>query len=372
VEKTDVLIVGGGIIGTSAAYFLSKQGVDVTLIERFGIGRGASGASAGSMALQNKELKVIPLSQEALRVWAQLQSELDEDLEFRQTGGLRVAENDSQLQMLKQSIREQKRKGLKADVEILSANELKSFAPYLGTSVVAASYCSEDSKGNPLLAVVSLAKAARTRGAKIHTRETVKGISITGADRFTVHTSKNTYQSRFILNAAGVWAKDIFNMVRVDVSIRLSPMQAMITEKVSEFFSPIITHVSGKLTIKQMDNGSVLIGGGWEGIGDAERFIARIRLESLAGNIQYAGRVIPSLANLRIIRCWTGLEGRSPDLYPLLGSLHHIPNFYCACCAKGGFTMGPALGKLVSELIVEGKTSFPIKAFDVNRAVQIL
>jgi len=369
-NKTEVLIIGGGIIGVSAAYFLAGRGVDVTLVERSGIGGGATGACAGSMSLQNKELKAIPLSQEALRVWAWLQDETGEDLEFRQIGGLRVAENDAQLEKLKSSVVEQKNNGLEAQLEIFSGRKLRSFAPFLGSSAVAASYCGKDAKGNPLLAAVTIARAAQSRGAKIHPQEIVQGIEVKSPDCFEIQTSNTTYQSTRVINAAGVWAKNIFNMVNVKVPIRLSVQQAMVTEKVPRLFSRIITHVEGNLTLKQVENKSVLIGGGWKGKADAGGYTSTVQLESLKGNLERAGCVIPALRGLNLLRTWTGLEGRSPDLYPLLGPLQSLPGFYSACCARGGFTMGPVIGKLVTELIVDGGTSFPIEGMDVNRAVQ--
>lgn len=369
VEKTDILVIGGGIIGTSVAYFLSKSSVDVTLVERSEIGREASAATAGSMALQNKELGAIALAQEALRVWAELQEELGEDLEFRQHGGLRVAESSEQLEALRESIREQRRGGLQAEVEILSARELNSFAPYLGPSVLAASFCEKDSRGNPLVASTAVAKAAQAQGAKICVCTEVRGIEVLGGHRFLVRTSRGVYRSSCIVNCAGVWAGKIFKMVGLDMPITVAPMQCMTTEEVPPMFPHIITHVDGRLTLKQMDNGNVVIGGGWEAIGDIEQNIKRVRYKSLEGNIKHASRVVPALNNVNIIRCWAGLEGRSPDLLPLLGNLRHLPGFYSATCTRSGFTMGPVLGKLISELITTGKTFFPVEGFDVNRFI---
>ena len=159
-------------------------------------------------------------------------------------------------------------------------------------------------------------------------------------------------------------------MMDVEVPITLDPQQCMITEQVPPIFPYIITHIQGNLTLKQLDDGNVLIGGGWKGIGDVSRHIKKVRCDSLIGNAQYACRGIPALADLAVMRCWTGLEGRSPDFLPLLGSLKHLPAFYAAACVKGGFTMGPVLGRLISELILSGKTSFPIKEFDINRVLK--
>jgi len=367
VKKWDVVIIGGGIIGTSAAFFLSKQGADVILIERSEIGREASGASAGSMGLQNKELGAIPLARESLKIWAKLQEELQEDLGFRQCGGLRVAENREQLQLLKRSVAEQRKLGL--EIEILSSKELKSFAPYLGPSVVAASLCEKGARGNPLLPSVALAKAAQIQGAEVHIHETVQGIRTNGRNNFLVQTPKEAYKSVCVLNSAGVWSKDIFKMIGLDFPITLSPQQMMVTEQAPKIVSHMISHVQGNLTLKQLDEGEVVIGGGWRAIGDLRRNIKKVCYESLKGNAQYASRVVPALNDLNLIRFWAGLEGRSPDRLPLLGNLHHLSGFYSATCAKGGFTLGPLMGKLVSELILGKKPSFPVAEYDVNRFV---
>ena len=120
-KKVDILIIGGGIIGISAAYFLSKYGVNITLIEKLTIGREASAVNAGSLMLQNKELKLIPLAIEGVKIWSECKEMIKKDIEFRQKGGLRIAENIQQLKALRKIVPEQKKRGL--EVEILSLND---------------------------------------------------------------------------------------------------------------------------------------------------------------------------------------------------------------------------------------------------------
>jgi glycine/D-amino acid oxidase-like deaminating enzyme len=364
-EKADILVIGGGIIGASATFFLSKGHVDVTLVDKSEIGRGASGATAGSMSFQNKEQKLLPLVQESLSIWSSLQKEVEEDIEFRQPGGFRVAEDAHQFEALRQSVFKQKELGLR--VELLSGRELSAIGPYFGSTVVAASFCELDARSNPLTASTGLARAAQKRGAKIYENEEVKKISIEGINRYLVETSKRSIQSSCVLNSAGVWSKNIFEMVGLNFPITLDPMQVMVTEQSSPIFSHIITHLKGNLTLKQVDSGNIVIGGGWKGIGDAGKNLKEVNYDSLKGNIQLACRVIPALQSLNLIRCWTGLEGRTPDHLPLLGRVNHLPNFFVATCAKGGYTLGPLLGRLASELILTNKPSFPIEDFNVNR-----
>jgi glycine/D-amino acid oxidase-like deaminating enzyme len=365
VEKADIIIIGGGIMGTSAAFFLSKKGLRVFLFDKSGVGRQASGSNAGTMAVQNKKLKLVPLVKESHRIWAAYQEELEEDVEFRQPGGLRVAEDAEQVKVLRESVAQQKKLGV--ELEILTNKDLRDFAPYIGPSVVAASFCQDDARSNPLIACMALAKASESRGAKIFENEPVQSISVKGKNRFLIQTPNGEYQSSFILNSAGVWSKNIFRMIGLEFPITLDTMQVMVTEQTSRIFSHVITHAKGNLTLKQVDSGNVVIGGGWKGIGNAEKGIERINYRSMKGNAQYAGRVIPALKKLHILRCWAGLEGRSPDFLPLLGQLKKYPGFYSACCVKGGQTLGPFLGKTVAELIADGKSAFPIDEFDVNR-----
>ncbi len=364
-DRTDVIIIGGGIIGASAAFFLSKGDMDVTLFDKSGIGREASGANAGTMAIQNKKLKLVPFVQESHRIWAAFQEELGDEIEFRQPGGLRVAENAQQSEVLRESVEEQKKLGIK--LELLAPEELKDFAPYLGPSVVQASFCRMDARSNPLTATRAIARAAQSRGVKIYENDPVRSIVVEKKNRFLVRTAKRHVKTSCILNSAGVWSNEIFKMLGLDFPITLDPMQVMVTERAPNIFPHVVTHAKGNMTLKQMDSGNVVIGGGWKGVGDAEKNIKKVKYDSMKGNIQYACRVVPALKKLNLIRCWTGLEGRSPDFLPLLGQLIKFPGFYSACCTKGGQTLGPLLGRTIAEIIADGRTSFPMDGYDINR-----
>jgi len=365
VDRTDVVIIGGGIIGASAAFFLSKRDLEVTLFDRSSIGREASGSNAGTMAIQNKKIKLVPYVQESHRIWAAFQEELGDEIEFRQPGGLRVAEDAEQSDVLRESVKEQKKLGI--ELELLSPAELKNFAPYIGPSVVMASFCRMDARSNPLTATRAIARAAKARSVKINENDPVESIVVEKENRFVVRTAKKQIRTSCVLNSAGVWSRQIFKMIGMDFSITLDPMQVMVTERASYIFPHVVTHAEGNMTLKQMDSGNVVIGGGWKSIGDADKNIKKVRYDSMKGNIQFACRVIPALKKLNLIRCWAGLEGRSPDFLPLLGQLKKFPGFYSACCTKGGQTLGPLLGRTIAEIITDQRTTFPMEEWDVNR-----
>ena len=365
VDKNDIVIVGAGIIGIAAAFFLSKEDARVTLIDRSFIGREASGATAGTMSFQNKEPRLVPYVRESMALWAQFQDELGDAIEFHQPGGLRIAESEEQIAALRRSIESQKKAGL--DVKLLLGGELNNFAPYLGPSVIAATYYERDARSNPVTAPLALAQAARERGAAIVENEAVTAIQVEGPKRFLVRTRGRLLKTSCIINTAGVWSNEIFNMIGLDFPVTLDPMQVMVTEPSAPIFDRIITHVNGNLTLKQVDSGNVVIGGGWRGEGDEKRGIKKPLYQSMEGSIKSACRAVPALQSLNLIRCWVGLEGRTPDRMPLLGALDSCPGFLCASCVKGGWTLGPLLGKVVSEMALGKKSPLPIEEFHPRR-----
>lgn len=360
-------MIGGGIIGVSAAFFLSRRGFDVILAEKSAVGREASGSTAGTMSFQNKKIEVVPLVQEALRVWAGLQEELGDAIEFRQPGGFRVAESDEQVQKLLASVKDQQALGI--NIEVMTGEELKNAASYFGPAVKAASFCRDDARSNPLTASVTIARGAENKGLKLLEYTEVTGIQVLAENRFRVQAGNGNIECARILNCAGVWGRKILAMAGIRIPITLDPMQVMVTERTARIFPHIITHVSGNMTLKHVDSGNVVIGGGWTGVGDENRGIKQVNYESMQGNLAYAARVIPALEPLHIIRCWTGLEGRTPDLLPLMGELARIPGFFSACCAKGGWTLGPLLGRTAAEVIEGDTPTIDISGYDVNRHV---
>jgi glycine/D-amino acid oxidase-like deaminating enzyme len=364
-DNRDIVIVGGGIIGVSAAFCLSGEDVRVILFDRSFIGREASGATAGTMSFQNKEPRLIPYVRESLALWAQFQDELGDAIEFRQPGGLRIAESEEQVAALRRSSEIQKKAGL--DVELVLGGKLHHYAPYLGPSVRGATFYEKDARSNPITAPLALAQAAKEKGVEIIENEAVIGIQVEGPRRFIVQTPGRLIETSSLINAAGVWSKDIFRMIGIDLPVTLDPMQVMVTEPSPPIFNHIITHVNGNLTLKQVDSGNVVIGGGLRGEGDEKKGIKRPLYQSMEGSIKTACQAIPLLQTLNLIRCWVGLEGRTPDKMPLLGELDSCPGFLSAACVKGGWTLGPLMGKVIAEMALGKKSSLSVEEFHPRR-----
>jgi glycine/D-amino acid oxidase-like deaminating enzyme len=364
--RTDVAVVGAGVQGLATALFLARAGRNVVVLERGDAWREASGVNAGSLAIQNKRLPLVPYAREAVRLWAEFQATLG-DVGFVPSGGLRVAESDDDVATLRESAAQQRALGL--ELEWLEGAALRRRAPWLGAGVVAATFCADDSFAIPLLAGPVVLEAARKAGCSVWPDTAVLGVRGDG-DRLHLATARGTLACQALVIAAGAWSGDLARALGVTLPIGLEVNMLTITEPAGLVMDRIVTHARGVLTLKQYPNGTCMIGGGWQGRGDIATGRKDLDHDALLHNVRVAAAVVPGLASLNAVRCWAGLEGSTPDSLPLVGRLPGHPNAFVTACARGGFTLGPLLGRLLAELIVHGEASMPLTAFDPGRFVQ--
>jgi glycine/D-amino acid oxidase-like deaminating enzyme len=362
-SQTDVVVVGAGVQGLAAALFLARAGREVVVLERADAWREASGVNAGSLAIQNKRLPLVPFAREAVKMWAGFQAELG-DVGFVPSGGLKVAESAADVAMLRESAERQQALGL--PLEWLEGGALRQRAPWIGAGVIAATFCSEDSFAIPLLAGPVIAESVGKAGGAIWPHTPVLDVKADGAG-LSVETPRGALACRTLVIAAGVWSREVARMVGVELPVDLEVNMLTITESAAPVMDRIVTHARGVLTLKQYPNGTCMIGGGWQGRGDVATGRKDLDHDSLLHNLRVAAAVVPGLASLNIVRSWAGLEGATADMLPLLGRLPGRPNVFIAACARGGFTLGPLLGRLLAELILHGEASMSIAAFDPGR-----
>ena len=362
-SSADVAVVGAGVQGLATALFLARAGREVVVLERGDPWREASGVNAGSLGIQNKNLPLVPLAREAVRMWRTFQRDLG-DVGFVPAGGLKVAESDEDAVRLRESSRQHAALGL--EIEWLEGAALRQHAPWLGSSVVAATFCAEDSFGSPLPAGRTVAEAVRKAGGTIWPEAPVVSVTPRGG-RLHVETSHGIVTCATLVIAAGVWSGELTRALGVPLPIGLDTNMLTITEPAGFVMDRLVTHVRGILTLKQYPNGTCIVGGGWQGHGDVATRRKDLDYESLLHNVRVAAGVVPGLARLQAVRSWAGLEGATPDLLPLLGRLPGLDNVFMTACARGGWTLGPVLGRLLSELILHGETSIPVDGFAPGR-----
>ena len=296
-------------------------------------------------------------------MWAAFQRELG-DVGFVPSGGVRVAESDADVVRLRASADDQRALGV--PIEWLEGAALRQRVPWIGRGVVAATFCAEDSFAIPLVAGGTLAEAVRKAGGTLWPRTPVMEIAADG-DRLRLATPRAALRCRTLVIAAGVWSGQVARLLGVTLPVGLDTNMLTITEAAGFVMDRMVSHVRGVLTLKQYPNGTCMIGGGWQGVGDVATSRKDLDYEALLHNFRVAAAVVPGLAALNLVRSWAGLEGSTPDLLPLVGRLPGHDNVFITACARGGFTLGPVLGRLLAELIVHGETSMPIATFAPGR-----
>lgn len=370
------VVIGSGIVGVATAYFLAKSGHDVVVLERGRINAMASGGNAGSLHAQllsfdygakaeaggGPALMTLPLQQASIALWQALEAEIDGRFEMKITGGLMVAETDDELRFLEAKSALERRHGIAC--EVISAQEALAMEPALLPGLIGAAWCPGEGKINPLVATAQVAAAARRFGARIHDRTGVTAIERV-AGGFRLATGRGSVRATHVVNAAGAFASEIGAMLGVNVPVHGAPLQMIVTEPVAPLVSRLVAHASRHLTLKQADNGTVLIGGGWTAGLDPVHRHPRPSLSSIEGNLWIAGHVIPALSRLRVVRTWAAMN-INIDGSPILGEHPDVPGFFNAVTSNG-YTLGPICGRITAACILDGRSDWDIAPFSIAR-----
>jgi glycine/D-amino acid oxidase-like deaminating enzyme len=376
--ETDVLVIGAGIYGCATAYFLARFGVNVLVIDADDIGSGASGANAGNLHLQLSPFshagkspewvaefaRMLPFFVNALTLWKRLDDELDCDIELRCPGGIMVAQTDQQMQILHEKVALERAQGL--PIEMIGSAELHRLAPYIADHVLGASYCPDEGMANALLAVTRLADGAREAGAGFLLNARVRGVE-QQVGGWRVDTSRGRIRCRRVVIAAGSSSAEIAAMAGVQLPLMHRVIQMVATEACEPFIDHLLYHAESRLTLKQVANGNVLIGGGWTASRDPVFGRSAVLSESLRGSLAVARSIVPRLAEISVIRSWAGPNIYTLDGRPILGAVPGYPGLFTAVCNTYGFTLGPLCGLLVAELVAERPVSFDLSSFSLSR-----
>jgi glycine/D-amino acid oxidase-like deaminating enzyme len=378
-KSFDVIVIGGGAIGASSTYHLAKQGANVALLEEFDLNTQASGRNAGSLHGQIQyepfeELGIdwaktflhgLAILADSLEIWKGLSAELGVDLEVSSNGGLMIAENETNLRHLEEKVRLENSIGINS--QMLSRSELHEKAPYISTTMVGAAFCPIEGKANPLVVAPAFADAARRYGAVISTKTEVLEIE-KSSQGFTISTSAGQFRGAKVLITANAGIPKLTAGLGKRIPISDVPVQVSVTEQIEKFVHHLVYFTSEKLTFKQANSGSLLIGGGWPARYD-EKQNPILNPDSLRSNLRVALKVVPRIADVKVIRTWVGTGNGTEDHNPIIDKFPGVDNLYVGMYPYMGFTASPLMGKLLAELILTGKCQRDISPFTIERLI---
>lgn len=362
-ERTDVAIIGGGIMGASAALALRHMGIGVTVLERDVCGAKASGVNYGGVRRQGRPLSQLPLSVRSHAIWARLPELIGIDGEYVRSGHLKLARNESDLASL-EAYRE-RTKEFDLGMRMLSRAQVRERYPFLGDAVAGGSLCPDDGHANPRLVSPAFARAAQKLGARIHERTAVDEVSHDGT-HFLLRSKALEVRAPVLLNCAGAWAGAI--ATRLGESVPMAPANPamVVTEPMPPLITVNIGVEGGGLYARQVARGNCVIGGARGYPLDEER--SRPGATAIATILRQAAEIVPRLRDAWVIRTWSGTEGYLPDKLPILGPSATTPGlFHAFGFAGAGFQIGPAVGEVLAELVRDGRTTTPIDAFSITR-----
>ncbi len=378
-KNYDAIVIGGGIIGLSVAYYLTSEGKKVLLIEKKGLGAGASGACDDMILLQSKKPGILlTLAMESLTLYRKLAKDLPVSIDLENRGGMVLIETQEQLPVMENFVKEQQKLGL--NVTFLDRNDMRRHQPHINEHVLASTFSPMDSQVNPLKVMQAFAVTAQAKGLMIKKGSGVSQIVFHNDYHWEVITEdKESFTAEFVINAAGAWAGSVARLIGLDVPIRPKRGQIAVTEKIPALgdtniwsadyiamkLNPelakdrkqILNDLGIGLAMSQTSEGNYFIGGTREFVGyDTSTNFLAIHLV-----IQEATRFFPILKNVHVIRTFAGLRPASDDGKPFIGPVPERPGFYMAAGHEGdGIALAPITGKLITAMILNQTLPFDV------------
>ena len=376
-DKADIVVIGGGVIGASIAYHLSRQKLKVVLLEKKNPAAGSSGACGGTIFLQTKSPGIhLEMALDSARRFAGLEEELGAGFEYRRCGGMIVIEREDELPAVKSYVEEQKKSGL--EVSLLDREQARELEPSLSETILGAAFSPIDAQVNPLLLTFAFVNAAINCGAEVFAHTRVSGLQI-GSNRIkSVQTDRGEIKTETVVNAAGAHAAEIGALAELEIPIRPRKGQLVVTEAaepvisrcllsaqyIDAKYNPAQAQESGGVSIEPTVNGNILMGSTREFAG----FNKDVSLNGIHHIARHVLAIVPCLKKLRFIRAFAGLRPYTPDGMPILGNVTGLDGFIMAAGHEGdGIALAPITGEVIADLIVNGKTAYLVDDYNLSR-----
>jgi sarcosine oxidase subunit beta len=366
--KAEIVIIGAGISGVSIAYNLAKAGMkNIHVIDKGYFTNGSTGRCGAGVRQQWATKVNCIMAKKSIEFFARANQELNyhKDIEFKQAGYLILATTKEEDLQFRKNVKLQNSLGI--PTEKLTVEEALKIVPHLNPkSFISATFCKTDGHVNPFLMSEAYYLAARKLGVIFHFFEEVKSIELNGNQINKIITSKDVYETKKVVNAAGGYSKEVGLMVGVEIPVFSENHEILVTERTSPIQGPMVMSFSKNIYCQQVPHGSFLAGrsnpkalpshdisSSWEFLDEMAKTISDI---------------LPEVAKLRVIRTWGGSYNNSPDRQPIISDIEAVKGFYVACGFSGhGFMFAPITGELLTEIIMNKPLEDYAKDLHINR-----
>lgn len=362
----DAIVVGGGLHGLSAALQLARRGRRVLVLEASRIAAHASGASAGGVRTLWRHVAEVPLALAALEMWRGIADLVGEDCGFAQGGQVKVAESEAEMAPLEARWREMRARGWTHE-ELVDRAELRRLLPALAPHCAGGLAVRTDGFASPYRTARAFRRAAEAAGATVREGARVVGLERRGGHWHVALEGGGRESAPILVNAAGAWGPRIARMAGETIRIGHSAFMMLLTSPLPPFCTPVVGTVSRPLSFKQLASGHVMIGGGHKGVAELDSGTTRLDVPRMAYSAKTALELFPVLATADIVHAWAGIEGVGEDDLPVLGPGRTEGLVHAFGFSGHGFAIAPAVGAVVAELALEGRTNMPLAAFDPFR-----
>ncbi|MBI91257.1 MAG: hypothetical protein CMQ48_04935 [Gammaproteobacteria bacterium] len=394
-NDTDILIIGGGIAGSSTAFNLAEQGRDVILLERGEIASEASGQNMGGLGGSgwgNNPNLLSYLTAGSVEIFKQVQIDMRYDIEFRLSGTLTAIHTEEQYEYYQDDVAFQRNNGY--EIELLSTREARAIEPEANGELPGYMYRPQRGQADPVKTTRAFAHAAQVAGATINTGQNVVSITPMSAGGYSIQTESSEFRCQTLVLATGAWCGPIGKMLGIEIPIIPIRGQMWATDSLpsrvlhtigstissyawtksngsDDVTPPNLTHKNGRrltrhLYGRQRKNGEIIFGGDRESLG----YNTTPDPTGIEVNHGHAAEVIPLVASLPIARTWAGLMPFSLDGSPIIGKIPIRDNlFIVSGLASSGFGRGPMAGKLAADYIHSGNMTHVLAEADPARCV---
>jgi glycine/D-amino acid oxidase-like deaminating enzyme len=361
-DKTfDVIIIGAGSIGVPSAMYMAERKLKVLVIDVMpSPGQGQNKGAIGGVRATHSDPSKIKVALDSIKTFGTWKETYGDDIEWSKGGYTFVCYTKDDEKRMKDLLQIQQKAGL--NIKWADASEIKEIVPGINPEgLLGGTYSPDDGNASPLLSINAFYKRAKSLGAKFNFNEEVTAIETKNGKIHSVKTSKGEYFCKFLLNAAGGNAREISNMVKMDLPVIPDSHEGGITEPVEKMFSPMVVDVrpyknSQNFYFYQNPKGQIifcmtpnpLIKG--KNSNSTSEFLPLICKRMIS--------LVPSLANIKVRRTWRGLYPMTPDGFPIVSAFENPKGYIAAVGMCGqGYMLGPGIAKLLAKMVTNSLTA---------------